>query len=92
MDEDARPIGMRMAHDEHEGFGPLHDGWPMLHAVCMRDALTLMRMAHMKRMRDGHKIAWVNGDRHLQGIFGGDGDGWGWDGDVWPPNLACVGR
>ena len=24
---------MGMAHDEHEGFGPLHDGWPMLHAA-----------------------------------------------------------
>ena len=61
-----------MAHDEHEGFGPLHDGWGW-------DAPTLMRMAHMKRMMDGHGMVWVNGDRHLQGIFGWDGDGWGWD-------------
>ena len=68
-----------MAHDEHEGFGPLHDGWPMLHAVCMRDALTLMRMAHMKRMRDGDGMAWVNIDKRFERIFGW-GWGWGWIG------------
>jgi len=64
-----------MAHDEHEGFGPLHDGWPMLHAVWMRDALTLMRMAHMKRMMDGHRMAWPKVDKRFERIFGW---GWGW--------------
>jgi hypothetical protein len=33
----------------------------------------------MMGMMDGHGMVWVNGDRHLQGIFGWDGDGWGWD-------------
>ena len=55
-----------MAHDEH-------DGW-------MRDAPTLMRMAHMKRMMDGHGMAWVNIDKRFDGIFGWGWDGWGWDG------------
>jgi len=58
---------MRMAHDEH-------DGWPMLHAVWMGNALTLMRMAHMKRMMYGHGMAWVNIDKRFDGIFGWDGD------------------
>ena len=71
-----------MAHDEHEGFGPLHEGWPMLHAVCMRDAPTLMRMAHMKRMRDGHGITWLKVDKRFEGIFGW---GWGWMG------MGCIG-
>ena len=43
----------------------------------MRDALTLMRMAHMKRMMDGHGMAWVNIDKRFDGIFGW---GWGWMG------------
>jgi hypothetical protein len=72
-----------MAHDEHEGFGPLHDGWGW-------DAPTLMRMAHMMRMMDGDGMGWVNIDKRFDGIFGWGWDGWGWD--VLPPNLACVGR
>jgi len=56
----------------------------------MRDALTLMRMAHMKRMMDGHGMVWVNIDKRFDGIFGW---GWGWMGwDVLPPYLACVGQ
>ena len=59
---------MRMAHDGHDGWPMLHDGW-------MRDALTLMRMAHMKRMMDGHVMAWLKVDKRFDGIFG-----WGWMG------------
>ena len=66
-------------HDEHEGFGPLHDARPMLHDGWMRDALTLMRMAHMKRMMDGHVMAWLKVDKRFDGIFGW---GWGWDGPM----------
>ena len=47
----------------------------------MRDALTLMRMAHMKRMMDGHGMAWVNIDKRFDGIFGW---GWGWMG------MGCI--
>ena len=50
-----------MAHDEHDGWG-----W---------DALTLMRMAHMKRMMDGHGMVWLKVDKRFGGIFGW---GWGW--------------
>ena len=57
------------AHDEHDGWPMLHDGW-------MRDAPALMRMAHMRRMMDGHGMAWVNIDKRFDGIFGW---GWGWD-------------
>jgi len=51
----------------------LHDGWPMLHAVWMRDAPTLMRMAHMMRMMDGDGMGWVKIDKRFDGIFGWDG-------------------
>ena len=50
----------------------------------------------MKRMMDGHGMVWVNGDRHLQGIFGGDGDG-PMDGDgmyfwyVWADHVGWIG-
>ena len=54
-----------MAHNEH-------DGW-------MRDAPTLMRMAHMMRMMDGDGMGWVNIDKRFDGIFGWGWDGWGWD-------------
>ena len=72
---------MGMAHDEHEGFGPLHDGWGW-------DAPTLMRMAHMMRMMDGHGMAWVNIDKRFDGIFGW---GWGWDvmGWGWDKKSPC---
>jgi len=53
-----------MAHDEH-------DGW-------MRDAPTLMRMAHMMRMMDGDGMGWVKIDKRFDGIFGWGWDGWGW--------------
>jgi len=48
----------------------------------MRNALTLMRMAHMKRMMDGHGMVWVKIDKRFDGIFGwgwGWAHGWGWD-------------
>jgi hypothetical protein len=41
----------------------------------MRDAPTIMRMAHMKRMMNGHVMVWVNGDRDFERIFGWDGMG-----------------
>jgi len=55
----------------------------------MRNALTLMRMAHMKRMMDGHRMAWPKVDKRFERIFGGDGDGWGWA--VLAPYLRCMG-
>jgi len=67
------------AHDEHDGWPMLHDGW-------MRDAPTLMRMAHMRRMMDGHGIAWLKVDKRFDGIFG-RGWGWGWG---WAVFLVCV--
>ena len=45
---------MSMRDSAHDG----HDAW-------MRDALTLMRMAHMKRMMDGHGMVWVKIDKRF---------------------------
>jgi len=39
----------------------VHDGWLMLHAVCMRD---------------GDGMAWVNGDRQFDEIFRWGWMGW----------------